>query len=83
MEREQQVLVDRIHSLCKHHNMSLYELSYKSSVPMTTLSNIMKGHTKNPGVFTVARLCDGFEMSLTEFFDTKDFEEWMKEMGEA
>lgn len=82
MTKEQQIVINRINTLCKERNMSLYVLAYKSSVPLTTLTHIMKGTTKNPGIFTVARLCDGFEMSMSEFFDTEDFEELMRQMSE-
>ena len=82
MTKEQQIIISRINSLCEERDMSLYVLAYKSSVPLTTLTHIMSGTTKNPGIFTVAKLCDGFEMSMKEFFDTEDFEELMREMSE-
>lgn len=75
MEKEQKILVRRIKELCKERNISSYSLSYISTVPVTTLSHIMDGSTKNPGIFTIMKLCDGLGVSLTEFFDTEEFEE--------
>lgn len=47
---------------------------------LTTLMHIIDGTSKNPGVFTIAKICDGFGMTLQEFFDTKAFEEGIIEL---
>ena len=73
MTKEQAVLVDRINVLCKERGDTYYTLAYKASIPFTTLMHIIRGDTKNPGLFTVMKICDAFEMSLKEFFDTEEF----------
>ena len=78
--KQQSVLVERIDELCKEKNYSYYALSYKSSVPLTTLIHIMDGTSKNPGVFTVIKICDGLGVSLSEFFNTEAFNEMLKEV---
>lgn len=70
----QDVLVERINNLCKKKRMTYYALSYKSAVPMTTLIHIMDKSTVNPGVLTIGKLCDGFGITLKEFFDSPEFE---------
>lgn len=41
----------RIRELCKQRgNISYYKLSEMSGVSTSTLENIIKGHTKNPGI---------------------------------
>ena len=79
MKKQQQILIDRIDELCKEKDYTYYVLSYKASVPMTTLMHIMKGESKNPGIFTILKICDGLDVTLQEFFGTKDFEEVKKE----
>ena len=79
MKKQQQILVDRIDELCKEKDYTYYMLSYKSSVPMTTLMHIMKGESKNPGIFTILKICDGLDVTLQEFFGTKEFEDVKKE----
>ncbi len=71
---EQKILAKRIAFLCQEKNLSYYELSYKAAVPLTTLMHIMDGSTKNPGLFTISKICGGLEISLKEFFDTQEFE---------
>lgn len=77
--KAQDVLVERINNLCKERRMSYYALSYKAAVPMTTLMHIIDKSTVNPGVLTISRLCDGFEITLKEFFDSPEFEGLEKE----
>ena len=74
-KKMQNALISRINELCKERGLSYYSLSYKSSMTLTTLSHIMDGTSKNPGIVTIAKICDGFGMTLQEFFDTKAFEE--------
>lgn len=75
----QEILSARIEELCKEKGMTYYMLSYKSTVPLTTLLHIKEGSTQNPGLFTIMKICDGFGMTMKEFFDTKEFDEAMEE----
>ena len=74
-KKAQKILLARIDELCKEKGISYYVLSYKSTIPLSTLSHIMDGSTKNPGVFTLMKICDGLGVSLQEFFDTEEFEQ--------
>ena len=73
MEKGQKIIIDRINELCLERNMSYYVLAYRSAVPQTTLSNIMHGISKNPGILTIFKICDGLGISPAEFFNTNDF----------
>jgi len=73
MEKQQKILIDRVNQLCKEKNISYYTLAYDSAVPLSTLLHIMDGSTKNPGIFTIAKICDGLGVSLAEFFSTYEF----------
>lgn len=66
-------LAKRISLLCQMHGISYYALSYRSAVPMTTLMHIIDGSTKNPGLFTIIKICNGFNMTIKEFFDADEF----------
>ena len=77
--REQKILAERIISLCKERRLSYYLLSYKSTVPITTILNIVNCITKNPGVFTLIKICDGLGVTIQEFFDTEEFRNIEKE----
>ena len=71
---EKEMLSQRIQYFCKLRRLSYYKLSTRSAVPINTVMHIVNGATKNPGVFTLAKLCSGLDVTLTEFFDTEEFE---------
>ena len=72
---EQKILSRRIEYFCKKNGISCYSLSYKSAVPMTTLMHIVNCSTKNPGIFTIFKICNGLNISITEFFSAEEFAE--------
>ena len=82
MEKYQKVLKNRIDELCREQKFTYYTLSYKASVPLSTLMHIMNGESKNPGLITIIKLCDGLGISLRDFFDTEDFVEVLKDVEE-
>lgn len=72
----------RIRELCKQRgNISYYKLSEMSGVSTSTLENIIKGHTKNPGIATIHQLALGFNMTIAEFcdFDEMNMYEFVEE----
>ena len=64
---------NRILQLCEEKHYTIYKLAMESGVPTSSVKNILYGKSKNPGVVTIKLLCDGFGISITEFFDTADF----------
>lgn len=73
--KAQDMLVERINNLCKEKRMTYYALSYASAVPMTTLMHIVDKSTVNPGVLTIGKLCEGFGITLKEFFNAPEFDD--------
>lgn len=71
-EKEMEMLVQRIEYLCQEEEISHYRLALKSSVPITTLDNILRRKTTNPGLSTIIKLCNGLGMTLAEFFDCEE-----------
>lgn len=65
--------VERIRQLCKERNITPNALSYLSGIPQSTLKSILNGESKNPGLVTVKKICDGLDVTLIEFFDTEEF----------
>ncbi len=64
---------NRILSLCEEKNMTINKLSTESGLPPSTVKNILYGKSTNPGIVTLKILCDGFGISLIEFFNTPEF----------
>ena len=69
----QEALVERINGLCKKHRISVNHLATLAGMNPSTMKNIVYGLTRNTGVETVAKICCGLTMSLTDFFDDDVF----------
>lgn len=70
----QQAVALRIRELCKQNHITPNKLSYLAAVPQSTIKSILGGESKNPGVVTIKKLCDAFEITLGEFFTTPSFD---------
>ena len=69
-----EAIVFRIKQLCREQGFTINGISEYSAVPQGTVSEIIRGVTKNPGVVTIKKLCDGFGITLGEFFSTPEFD---------
>ena len=64
---------NRLLQLLGEKKMSIHKLAMESAVAPSSIKNILYGKSQNPGVVTIKMLCDGFGISLPEFFDTEEF----------
>lgn len=71
---------NRILQLLGEKKMSIHKLAMESAVPPSSIKNILYGKSQNPGIVTIKMLCDGFGISLIDFFDTKGFAELEQEI---
>lgn len=63
----------RISELCYERNITYCKLATISGIPYTTIKSIMYNQSKNPGITTIKKICDGLEITITDFFDTDTF----------
>ncbi len=63
----------RFEELCYKRDLNFCKLASISGVPYTTVKSIFYGQSKNPGIATIKKLCDGLEISVSDFFDTDYF----------
>ncbi|MBQ7821405.1 MAG: helix-turn-helix transcriptional regulator [Clostridia bacterium] len=71
---------NRLILLCEEKKLSIHKLATESAVPPSTIKNILYGASKNPGIVTLKMLCDGFGITLVDFFDTDEFRELEQEI---
>lgn len=71
---------NRILQLLGEKKMSIHKLAIESAVPPSSIKNILYGKSQNPGIVTIKMLCDGFGISLIEFFNTDEFAELEQEI---
>ena len=71
---------NRILTLLGDKKFSIHKLALESGVAPSSIKNILYGKSLNPGIVTIKMLCDGFGISLLEFFDTNEFRSLEQEM---
>lgn len=64
---------NRIRELCKRQDITPNGLSYRAGIPQATIKSILNGESRNPGIVTLKKICDGFEITLGEFFTSELF----------
>ena len=71
-----ELYIQRIRSLCNERGISINKLATMSNVKQSTLDNIVRGLTKNPRVKTLHKLSIAFNMTLAEFLDFNDLNQY-------
>ncbi len=71
-----QIYVNRIKTLCKERGIAINKLATMSDVSQSTLDNIVRGLTKNPGAKTLHKIAIAFNMTLAEFLDFKELNDY-------
>ena len=71
-----EIIIKRIRTLCVKRGFSINKLATMSGVKQSTLDNIMRGITKNPGVQTLHRISVAFNMTVAEFLDFEELNEF-------
>ena len=59
-----QIIVNRILSLCQQHDFTIYQLSTMSGISYSTLDNLI----------TLHKIASAFSLTLSEFFDYPEIE---------
>lgn len=70
------IYVQRIRSLCKERGIAINKLATMSDVKQSTLDNIVRGLTKNPRVKTLHKVAIAFNMTLAEFLDFDELNDY-------
>lgn len=67
------IVVNRIKQLCSEKKITPNALSYAAGISQSTIKSILNGESCNPGIVTLKKICDGFGITIIEFFDTPEF----------
>lgn len=68
-----EAVAERILELCEEKEITINGIANLSAIPPSTVKSIIYGVSKNPGIVTIKMICDGFDISLPEFFDSDFF----------
>ena len=74
------VVVKRFNELCAERNICINELANICGVPSSTAYSMMNKSRRDVSIKTIKKFCDGLEITLGEFFSTKDFDSLEQEI---
>lgn len=64
------VIFTKIEQLMNQRKWSIYKLAKESKIPYSSLNHMLK-HKHTPTFKTIIKICDGFNITLSEFFYDK------------
>lgn len=65
----------RLRELLLERNMTAYQLFTKSGVPKSTIGNVLNCAYDSVKLRIIHELCQGFEIGISEFFQSPLFDE--------
>ena len=68
-----EAVAKRIEEVLMERKMSLYRLAKEACIPIATLQNLYRGHTKSPTFTVILKICDALNMTIAEFIDCPYF----------
>lgn len=71
---------ERILELCAEMDITVNKLATISGVTQSTINNIISGRNNSTTVSTIKKLCDGLDISISEFFSSPIFDNLEQEI---
>ena len=68
-----EAVVMRLKELCREQNIKFNTLATNSGVTPSTVYSVLDDRRKDVGVIVLKKLCDGLNISITDFFDSDIF----------
>ena len=63
----------RILELCRERGIAVNALANAAGIPPSTVYSMLGEKSRNPGVVSIKKICDGLDVSIREFFDSDLF----------
>ena len=65
-----EAVAQRIIDLCAERNIAVNALANISGVAPSTIYSMLNTKSRNPGVVSIKKICDGLEITVRQFFDS-------------
>ncbi len=75
-----EAVAKRIIQLCDENGIAINALANISGVAPSTIYSMLNEKSKNPGVCSIQKICDGLEITIREFFDSNIFDDVEQEI---
>lgn len=78
--RIKEAVARRIAQLCRQRGLAINALANEAGMPPTTIYSILNEKSRNPGIVSIQKICDGLGITVTEFFDDALFADLEQEI---
>lgn len=75
-----QAVVKRVKKLCNEKNIKFNSLATSAGVTPSTVYSLLDDSRKDVGIILIKKLCDGLDITITEFFDDELFKDIEQEI---
>ena len=75
-----EAVAKRILELCDEKGIAINALANISGVSPSTVYSMLNERSQNPGVVSLKKLCDGFDITLRSFFNSPIFDDIEQEI---
>lgn len=69
-----EAVAKRILELCNEKALAINALAHISGMSPSTIYSMLNEKSKNPGVVSLKKICDGLDISIRQFFDSPLFD---------
>ena len=73
-------VAERFMALCQERGIKPNELATRSGVTPSTVYSMFDVRRRQLSITTIKKLCDGLEITLSEFFSSEEFEQLEQEI---
>lgn len=73
--KAKEAIVKRIDELCHIKGMALNMLANRCGITPSTIYSVMLPERRDISISTIAKICDGFEISIKDFFSADYFDD--------
>lgn len=71
-----ELFAKRILQLCKKQGITVNRLAFLCGLKQSTIDNIIHGKSQNPKIKTLHRIANTFSMTLSEFMDYPELNDY-------
>lgn len=78
--KTKEAVAKRILDLCEDRGIAINALATASGISPSTIYSMLNEKSKNPGIVSLKKLCDGLDISIREFFNCDLFDDIEQEI---
>ena len=74
------MVADRFREICRNRGIKTNELANMAGVTPSTVYSMLDPRRQDVSIVTIKKLCDGLDITLSEFFSTPEFDALEQEL---